>query len=520
LLSDGDRSMLMGNKRNVMFRPTILFLTAIGLIGPSLSAADSRTHRGSTPPWAGQWIWAPRSDQAPRLEVDLQRWLTQRPGGWGKALVNRLIGMASVSGLSGVDWHLQSADGQRLYPSNVQREVLHWRNWGANFAAFDFPAHAIDIAKKCELPIRLIARSAAVATEARQRYPDTPVLRANRLKDQRQLAAVEQSVSELAGRWLSHQPHWFKRTFTVEQPVQSASLSITAQKRYRLYLDGKLIGRDSGWWRAETYDLTELLSRGEHTLTVRVVPDADYAGLLINMRWQTKGGQTHQRNTGSAWRCRQAAADPEQSGDIPTSTADGDGWNDVSVVGFRGIGPRFRLKPPWQYPTPVHRASPLPDRLVTNLHVQASGNANAASAVVDGSLGDRASWQSQVLPSRLTLALKESIRIREIRVHSGHLNRSGAGSLKHYRLEGLSQGRWRLLVSEVEAAPPYRGQPRQKFVQHHAFSPRSVEAVRLIVQAVNPASPGQSEGTSAGPSASQRRAIIREVELIKAWDEK
>lgn len=155
--------------------------------------------------------------------------------------------------------------------------------------------------------------------------------------------------------------------------------------------------------------------------------------------------------------------------------------------------------------------------------MRASVHLDTAQQVVDGSTDDRASWQAKSMPTTLELILPEPTRLREVRIHSGYLqfdgNPSGVSSLKAYRLETFEGGRWVNLVAPVTQAPAYRGQSREEFVAYHAFSPRRVSRLRLVI--LDSYDTGKRVGCPDKPCVPQEERVcfIREIELIKSFDE-
>ena len=82
---------------------------------------------------------------------------------------------------------------------------------------------------------------------------------------------------------------------------ESALLRITADNSYRVFLDGRPIGQGSDWRVLIEYDLTRLLSPGQHVLAVSAVNDFDVAGLLAGLRIRLRGGREIQIGTDPSW---------------------------------------------------------------------------------------------------------------------------------------------------------------------------------------------------------------------------
>jgi hypothetical protein len=62
----------------------------------------------------------------------------------------------------------------------------------------------------------------------------------------------------------------FKRTFCIPGHVVSASINITADDAYQLYVNGKLVGSACSYWDTEKYDVTSVLRCGQNSINVVV----------------------------------------------------------------------------------------------------------------------------------------------------------------------------------------------------------------------------------------------------------
>jgi signal transduction histidine kinase len=111
--------------------------------------------------------------------------------------------------------------------------------------------------------------------------------------------------------------------------VKRATLWITADNGYQLFLDGREIGQGSDWRWLTKYDLTALLSPGRHVLAVSAFNDALAAGLLLGLRIELANHQVIELVSDGSWRVvpetargwtRQRTAAP----DWPPATVVGD----------------------------------------------------------------------------------------------------------------------------------------------------------------------------------------------------
>ena len=96
-------------------------------------------------------------------------------------------------------------------------------------------------------------------------------------------------VTNHLGRWIwddntsDNQTVRFWKSFTIAAHPQlaHASMRITADNSYSLYLDGKTIGGGYDWRSLKVYELTQLLTPGRHVLAVQAHNDHLQAGLIF-----------------------------------------------------------------------------------------------------------------------------------------------------------------------------------------------------------------------------------------------
>lgn len=78
------------------------------------------------------------------------------------------------------------------------------------------------------------------------------------------------------------------KSFVIPQgtAVSHATLRITVDNGYRLFLDGREIGRSSDWRTVTEYDVTWLLNPGQHVVAVEGFKERLEAGLIFNLEIQ------------------------------------------------------------------------------------------------------------------------------------------------------------------------------------------------------------------------------------------
>lgn len=130
--------------------------------------------------------------------------------------------------------------------------------------------------------------------------------------------------------------------------VNEALLRITADNGYRLFLDGREVGRGSDWRALTEYNLTWLLQPGNHVLAVEGFNDQDKAGVILGLSIQFTNGEIMEVRSDTSWRV------------VPPSVVDwqrqmqvSPDWPHATKVGALGDAPW------WSNPLRVTLAAPL-----------------------------------------------------------------------------------------------------------------------------------------------------------------
>jgi len=95
---------------------------------------------------------------------------------------------------------------------------------------------------------------------------------------------------------------WKSFTIPSSTSVSHATLRITVDNGYRLFLDGREIGRGSDWRTITEYDVTWLLSSGRHILAVEGFNDRLEAGLIFGLNIQLVDQRTMDVVSDDTWR--------------------------------------------------------------------------------------------------------------------------------------------------------------------------------------------------------------------------
>lgn len=118
-----------------------------------------------------------------------------------------------------------------------------------------------------------------------------PVFAQQNLPAEADSNAMHEATSQL-GSWIwdartfDKQSCRFWRSFVVPAgaTVSQATLRITVDNSYRLFLDGREIGRGSDWRTLTEYDLKWLLNPGEHVLAVEAFNDRLAGGFIFSLQ--------------------------------------------------------------------------------------------------------------------------------------------------------------------------------------------------------------------------------------------
>ena len=116
--------------------------------------------------------------------------------------------------------------------------------------------------------------------------------------------------------------------------VAHARLVMTADNEFRLYLDGRELGRGAEWRELFDYDVTQLLSSGVHTLAVKAYNSSSYAGMLFGLRIDLTDGKLIEVRSDQSWRIV-----PEGTKDWEKRTRAPDTWPEATVLAPLGSSP-------------------------------------------------------------------------------------------------------------------------------------------------------------------------------------
>ncbi|MBI3921990.1 MAG: HEAT repeat domain-containing protein [Armatimonadetes bacterium] len=142
---------------------------------------------------------------------------------------------------------------------------------------------------------------------------------------------------------------FFRKSFELPTKATRATVLITADNGYDLFVNGSLIGGDAGfdgifWSSVEKYPVEHLLQPGRNVVAVRGENMGGPAGLLAAARIEFEGGKFIELFTDNTWRTSQDVETTWTSTDFDDSK-----WTAATALGSNGMAPWGKVT----FPGPV-----------------------------------------------------------------------------------------------------------------------------------------------------------------------
>jgi HEAT repeat protein len=136
-----------------------------------------------------------------------------------------------------------------------------------------------------------------------------------------------------------------RKVFSLNELPRAASVAITADNGYELYLNGSRVGGEAGagsefWQSVERYDVKSRLTKGQNVIGIRGVDLGGVRGVIASLRIEFKKQKTLELLTDASWR---TVRDGNGVNYSHPEFVEGAGWSDVRVIGPMGIAPWGRL---------------------------------------------------------------------------------------------------------------------------------------------------------------------------------
>ncbi len=127
----------------------------------------------------------------------------------------------------------------------------------------------------------------------------------------------------------------FRKAFDVPGAVREATVAVTCDNEYELYLNGELIGRDRDWYSLETYDVKSKIRPGKNILAVFCKnAEPGGAGLLLELGAHTEEGRFVHVFSDKSWKVSKVAPPHWTARDFDDSA-----WATADSVGKHPCGP-------------------------------------------------------------------------------------------------------------------------------------------------------------------------------------
>jgi signal transduction histidine kinase len=140
---------------------------------------------------------------------------------------------------------------------------------------------------------------------------------------------------------------WHSFQVPAETLVSRATLRITADNGYRLFLDGREIGRGGDFNSLTEFDLTPLMFPGSHVLAVEAFNDAANAGVILGLQVELSNGRKLALLSDPSW-----LVVPRDVSRWESRKQPGEAWQPARVVAFAG-------RQVWARPERIIPAPPL-----------------------------------------------------------------------------------------------------------------------------------------------------------------
>jgi putative heme-binding domain-containing protein len=128
---------------------------------------------------------------------------------------------------------------------------------------------------------------------------------------------------------------YFRRTFDVGRAVDDATLELTADNAYTVWLNGTKIGSGDDWKRVERYDVKKHMLVGKNVIAVEARNEDAAAGLIVKLAYIPKGDTVKTLFSDGKWKSAQTAPKDWEKVDFNDAK-----WSRARVLGAYGkVGP-------------------------------------------------------------------------------------------------------------------------------------------------------------------------------------
>ncbi len=128
---------------------------------------------------------------------------------------------------------------------------------------------------------------------------------------------------------------YFRRVFTLPAAPRQATLEITADNRFVVWVNGSRVGSGDSWASLNRYKVAKYLATGKNVLAVEATNDGGPAGLVVRLTWPGAGKARQSIVSDGTWKAAKSAGKGWLKAEYDDSK-----WSKARVLGPHGkVGP-------------------------------------------------------------------------------------------------------------------------------------------------------------------------------------
>ena len=127
---------------------------------------------------------------------------------------------------------------------------------------------------------------------------------------------------------------FLRKAFELDARPKAGALTITADNRYVVHLNGERVGTGDSWQKPDEYDVTKLLTQGKNIIAIEAKNEGGPAGLIATLNIQRQAGGPLIVATDSTWKLETAEAKGWMAAEFDDAK-----WKTATVLGDASIGP-------------------------------------------------------------------------------------------------------------------------------------------------------------------------------------
>src|SRR5438132_11275292 len=99
---------------------------------------------------------------------------------------------------------------------------------------------------------------------------------------------------------------YFRKVFKIDRPVQKvvdeATLDITADSKFTVWINGALVGSGNNWRHLYQFDVQKLMVHGDNCVAVRAKNNGAAAGFVVRLAYVPNGMTRMARVSDGSWK--------------------------------------------------------------------------------------------------------------------------------------------------------------------------------------------------------------------------